>query len=161
MTATISGPALRLLSWLVRPHELAHYAVLAPWSRTLRIERSGSASGLLGVPLGRLAGEFSTDAPVLAVRLCALAPTLVFVGVAAALELAGVSGLRPATVVAAVLLAIWATPSAGDLDVFLDARAVRDAGSFETTGRVSGRVRTAADLGTVAITWLVALLVVG
>jgi hypothetical protein len=152
----------RLLLPVVLPHEVAHLLPLLPWSRSVRIEFDPERRrGGLDLPLARLAGEFSPRAPVWAVRLAAVAPLLAFGGGTVAVDLAvglggGVDAWRLALV---VLLAAWAAPSDGDVNVLLRARAVRDSGTFDAVGRVHPRARGLSTVATVLVTWVVGIAV--
>lgn len=156
----LPGAVRLLVAALTLPHELAHYAVFAPWSRSLHIEFGASRQGGMDLPLARVAGEFSPSIPTAAVRLGAIAPTFLFPLLAVALDLlVGLSGLSLGSLALVAALAFWAAPSHGDLNVFIRAAAVRESGSFETRGRTSGAARPASTLLTVLVTWLVAAVV--
>jgi hypothetical protein len=153
----LPGPLRLLVGLATLPHELAHYLVFAPWGRSLGIEFGGRRSGGLDLPLARLTGEFSRSIPTAAVRLGAVAPTLVFSLLAVALDvLVGFRGASVPSLLLVLVLAFWAAPSHGDLNVFIRARAVREGGSFDARGRVARGARPAATLLTVLVTWLVA-----
>ena len=131
--ARTAGALLRLaLALVVYPHELVHYLVLAPWSDDLRVEVAPSSTETSGVPLARLGGRFDPSIPLPVLRLAAVAPTLWYPLVAVGLGL-----LDPPTGVAlglTVALALWASPSTGDLAVFVGAARVRTAGDLDTRG---------------------------
>ena len=121
------------LSLVVLPHELAHLLVLAPWSRGLRIDLAPPLDETRGVPLARVGGRFDPAIPLPALRLAAVAPTVVY-PVLAVLVGGLVALPTPAALVLTALLAAWAAPSTGDLTVFVDARAVRETGSLDVRG---------------------------
>jgi len=153
----LPGPVRLLVGALTLPHELAHYLVFAPWSRSLHIEFGSSRQGGMDLPLARVAGEFSPSIPTAVVRLGAIAPTLLFPLVAIVLDLAlGLSGLSAGSLALVAALAFWAAPSHGDVNVFIRAAAVQESGSFDARGRTSGAARPASTLLTVLVTWLVA-----
>jgi len=153
----LPGVVRLLVGAVTLPHELAHYVVFAPWSRSLHLEFGASRQGGVDLPLARVAGEFSPSIPTAVVRLGAVAPTLLFPLVAVALDLLfGLSGVSAWTLALVAALAFWAAPSHGDVNVFIRAAAVRDSGSFDSRGRISGAARPASTLLTVLVTWLIA-----
>jgi hypothetical protein len=152
--------ARRALFVLLLPHELAHWIVFRPWGR-VRVIPAGPDEAPGEVALARLSGEFATDVPVTVVRPGAIAPTLLFPLVALALDLTvGLSAASPLALAGAFLLALWAAPSTGDVTVFLRAREVRTAGSFDVRGATPRGASLLASLLTVAVTAGVALLLV-
>jgi len=122
----------RALLWLVvGPHELAHWIAFRPWGRVRIVGGEGSG---LDAPLARLSGQFSTTIPTTAVRCGALAPTVLYAGLAVGVDAVVDPAGGAASIAAGVVLALWAAPSHGDLTVFLRAPAVKAAGSFDVEG---------------------------
>jgi hypothetical protein len=117
------------LSLVVLPHELVHLLVFAPWGRGLRIDLAPPLDETRGVPLARVGGGFDPAIPLPALRFAAVAPTVVYPALALLLGTV-LAPATPAALVLTALFAAWAAPSAGDLTVFLDARAVRETGSL-------------------------------
>ena len=151
-----AGRAVRLaLVPLVYPHEFVHYLVLAPWGDGLRIDLAPPSDETRGVPLARLGGEFDPGVPRAALRLAAVAPTLVWLLVAVGVGLGPALGSSLAFPLAAAL-AIWAAPSTGDLSVFLDPEAVRAAGRLDARGQTPRFASALSALLTVAVTVVVA-----
>lgn len=154
-----TGPVRLAAVALVLPHEVAHYLALRPWCPALRIELSPAPGESSGVALARLSGPIPATTPTAAIRLCAAAPTVAFLALALAAEaLVAPAGLSPVAAVATVLVAYWAAPSGGDVNVFLRAGAVRRAGSFDAQARPSRAAGPVATALTVAVTAAVALL---
>jgi hypothetical protein len=136
----VDGRLRVLLSGLLLPHELVHYAVLWPWrdSLTLTVAPRDGAVPAGTVALGRVSGTLTAGTPTWAIRLAAVGPMLVFPTVAWVLD-AAVS-LGPDSVPVAVLvvaLAVWAVPSGGDVQVFQDAQTVSADRSIEAAGPVT------------------------
>jgi hypothetical protein len=121
------------LSLVVLPHELVHLLVFAPWGRGLRIDLAPPLDETRGVPLARVGGGFDPAIPLPALRFAAVAPTVVYPALALLLGTV-LAPATPAALVLTALFAAWAAPSAGDLTVFLDARAVRETGSLDIRG---------------------------
>ena len=147
-----AGPFRRLAAAVVFPHELAHALPAAAaglsFSLTPLPEWDGSVS-----PLWQFDAELNGDSPLWLIRLVAVAPAVVFLGVAAGLRVTGaVSGAAALPV--AVLFALWGSLSAGDLGVALSPAAAREAGAF--LAPVGRRIRVAADLLAVVTTVAVA-----
>ena len=147
----------RLLTLLSLPHELAHLAVIAPWGENLRVVGEPTGPGGIDTPLAAAAADLPRGTPTWAVRACAVAPLVVYLGVAVGVELLfRPSGLTPWTLGAGFLLAFWASLSAGDLSVFLrPAEAV--ANGRLAVSNVEG-TRRAASLLLVAVTVVVVVL---
>ncbi|MEZ3117574.1 hypothetical protein RYH80_16785 [Halobaculum sp. MBLA0147] len=148
----VRGPLRTAAAVLVVPHELAHVLPAAAAGLTYRLtllpEWEGSAD-----PLWRFDADLDEESPLWLVRLVAVAPTPVFLGVALALRLSGtVSGTT--ALVAAMLCALWGTLSAGDLAVALAPSEARDAGEFLVRGRPG--TQQAADALAVLTTLIVA-----
>lgn len=157
--ASPTGAVRLALAALVLPHELAHYLALRPWCPALRIELSPAPGESAGIALARLSGPIPATTPTAAIRLCAAAPTLGFLALALAVEaLVAPAGLTPVAVVATALVAYWAAPSGGDVNVFLRAGAVRRAGSFDARARPARAAGPVATALTVGVTVAVALL---
>lgn len=116
------------LTVVVLPHELAHAtpARLAGLQVevTLLPEWEGPEQ-----PIGQFDAEIRPETPLWLIRVIAVAPLLVYVGVAAAL-----GAVLPAnTSISYVLvpaLAYWAALSNGDLAVAVNARSAREFGAF-------------------------------
>jgi hypothetical protein len=121
------------LSLVVLPHELAHLLALAPWGRGLRLDLAPPLDETRGVPLARVGGRFDPAIPLSALRLAAVAPTVVYPALAVVVGV-GVTLSAPVALVLTALLAVWAAPSTGDLTVLVDARAVRETGSLDVRG---------------------------
>jgi hypothetical protein len=129
------GRAARLsLAVALLPHELVHYLALRPWSESVRVDLAPPRSEARGVPLARLGGRFDPAIPLAVLRFAAVAPTVVWPLVAVAVGLLGPPLPGAVSLGLVVTLAAWASPSAGDLAVFLDARTVRAGGSLDRRG---------------------------
>lgn len=137
----------------VLPHEFGHAlpAALArlPFSVTLLPEWEGR-----GRPLGRFDADIDAATPSWLIRLVAVAPLPLYVGLAAVLRVA-VPLPRPAAVAVFLLCSYWATLSAGDLAVAASPDEVRESGGFLVT--VAGWETTASDMLTVVTVLVVAV----
>lgn len=105
------------------------------------------------------AADLPPGTPTWAVRASAVAPLPVYLGCAVGVDrLVGVSGDGPLGLVAAFLLAFWASLSAGDISVFLRA------GEAVTNGRMAvsrvKRTETVSNLLTVALVVVMVVLFV-
>ncbi|MFB6167892.1 MAG: hypothetical protein ABEJ43_03495 [Haloferacaceae archaeon] len=151
---------LRLaLAVALLPHELVHFLVLAPWSRGLGVRLAPPLDETRGVPLARVSGQFDPGVPLPVLRLAAVAPTLWYPLVALSLGQFPLSA--PVALAATALLSAWAVPSAGDLTVFLDAAAVREAGSLDARGPSPRLADPLSALLAVVVTLVVAGAVLG
>jgi hypothetical protein len=117
-----------LLVPVVLPHELGHaLPALAAGIRpeiSVLPEWAGDA-----VPLGRFNGAIPETTPAWAIRVIALAPLPLFLGVAAIVR--PIVPTEPLLALpAVVLLSVWATLSPGDLAIASNPRAARAAGEF-------------------------------
>jgi hypothetical protein len=139
---------------VVLPHELGHAlpAVLAGLSWRVRLlpEWEGSAT-----PLGQFDATLSATTPRWLIRLVAVAPLPLYLGVA--VLLGAVELPTPVAVLAVLFCAAGATLSAGDLAIAANPTAAREAGQFRVTA--AGWESPVADLLTVVTTVVVALLV--
>lgn len=120
-----SRAARAVVAVLVGPHELAHTlpAWLAGLDPTIRLLPQAQGT----VPLGQFDAAISSSTPTGVIRLCALAPLPLNLGVAVVLG-AVLPASSAATVVLFPLVAYWATLSAGDVGVAANPRAAREAG---------------------------------
>lgn len=122
-------PLTRLfLAVVVLPHELAHAvpARLAGLDTdvTLLPEWGGPEQ-----PLGQFDATIGPETPLWLIRIVAVAPAVVFLGVAAALGEV-LSPRSPVSYVLVPALAYWAALSNGDIAVAVNARAARRTGAF-------------------------------
>jgi hypothetical protein len=137
----------------VLPHELGHALVAAlaglPFTVTLVPEHDGPVT-----PLGRFDADVDRATPAWVIRLVAVAPLPIYVGVAVLLR-ATTTLPEPAALVALFFCAAWASLSAGDVAVAAAPEAVRRAGTFSVD--IAGWEPRAADLLTVVTTLLLAV----
>ncbi len=153
--STVGRVARVALALALVPHELVHYLTLVRWGDGLRIDLAPPSDETRGVPIARLGGGIDPAVPRVALRLAAVAPTLVWPLVAVAVGL----GPSPDGVLALSLTAaaaVWAAPSTGDLSVFLDPDAVRAAGRLDARGPTPRFAGALSALLTVAATVVVA-----
>jgi hypothetical protein len=127
-----SRTARAVAAVLVGPHELGHavpawLAGLEP-TITLLPEARGA------IPLGQFDAAIGPSTPTSVIRLCALAPLPLNLGVAAALGTA-LPATSPVTIVSFPIVAYWAALSAGDVAVAANPQAAREAGRFRTPRR--------------------------
>jgi hypothetical protein len=149
---------LLLAALAVLPHEAAHAlpARLAGLDPEVTLLPAWEGDG---TPLGQFDADIDGSTSAWLVRLIAVAPWLTFVGCAVLLGPVGGVALPPVVgVVVTLLLALWASLSAGDLAVAGNPDAARAVGRFTvpTAGWESG----VADLLTVGTVLLVAVLLV-
>lgn len=151
------------LAVVVLPHELAHAMAIRPWTDELHIDVDPTQDGRFrnrGIdrPVARFNATVPPTTPAWAVRLCAVAPLVVFLGAAVVLEyLIAPSGISPGTLTGTAAIATWGSLSDGDIAVFLAPAAVVENGEFLlTNGNTwAGPVSTGV---TVAVTAITALL---
>jgi hypothetical protein len=142
----------------VLPHEAAHAlpARLAGLDPTVTLLPTWTGGG---TPLGQFDAAIDDATPAWLVRLVAVAPWLTFVGVAVLVGPVFRVALPPVVgVVVTLLLALWASLSAGDLAVAGNPDAARTAGQF--TVPAAGWESRVADVLTVGTVLLVAVLLV-
>lgn len=149
----------RLLYAVSVPHELAHLAVIAPWADDTRLVETPSIGGSgVNQPLAMAAADLPPNTPTAAVRGAAIAPLVVFLGLAGGIELlVRPTGGSLVALIVGFLLAFWATLSAGDLAVFLRAEEAVSNGQLTVTGPVPGTQRASTVL-TLGVVVLVAML---
>jgi hypothetical protein len=151
-------PLLRRLAVapVALPHELGHAVVAAaaglPYTVTLLPSFDGPVT-----PLGRFDADIDRTTPCWQIRLVAVAPLPLFVGLAAAVG--ALSLPAPVGIVVWFLCAVWASLSAGDLAVAAAPEAARRAGAF--TVALDGWEPRAADLLTLVTALVVGVLVLG
>jgi hypothetical protein len=125
---------------LAAPHELAHLVALLPWTRAVGVDLDPTsdprfAGRGIDRPLARFDATVPATTPRWAIRLVAVAPLVVFAGLAVLLDVwLGLAGVSPTTLAATVAVAFWASLSDGDLAVVLDPEQVVDAGALVVTG---------------------------
>lgn len=136
---------------VVLPHELGHAlpAVAAglPVTVTLLPEWDGSQR-----PLGRFNAALDPSTPLWLVRLVAVAPGPLYVGLAAVLRVT-VMPTGSAAVAAILCCGFWAAPSGGDIAVARNPAEARAAGEFLVT--MAGSETRVADAATLAVTVLI------
>jgi hypothetical protein len=86
------------------------------------------------IPLGQFDASIGPSTPTSVIRLCALAPLPLNLGIAAALG-AVLPAASPATVALFPLVAYWATLSGGDVAVAATPQAAREARQFRAPRR--------------------------
>lgn len=127
-----SRTARAVAAVLVGPHELGHAvpARLAGLEPTITLLPQARGA----IPLGQFDAAIGPSTPTTVIRLCALAPLPLNLGVAAALGAAFPAG-SPVTVVSFPIVAYWATLSDGDVAVAANPQAAREAGGFRAPRR--------------------------
>jgi hypothetical protein len=144
----------RLLKLVVAPFVLPHEpAVLTglPTNITLLPDWEGNQQ-----PLGRFNADLDSSTPLWLIRVTALAPIPLFVGLAVLLRL---TVLPTGSVAISVFLlcSYWAAPSGGDLAIARRPMQARTAGEFLAT--TTSREMVISDVATVGIGVLVAVVV--
>jgi hypothetical protein len=133
---------------LALPHELGHALVARAAGLSPSVTLAPAFDGPV-TPLGRFDAPLDDATPPWVVRLVAVAPLPLFVGLAVVLRLTTALPPRPA-LVALFSCAAWASLSAGDLAVAAAPDAARRAGGF--TVELAGWEPRAADALTVVTT---------
>lgn len=146
-----------LVAPVALPHELGHAlpAVVAglPVTVTLLPEWDGSQR-----PLGRFNAALDPATPLWVVRLVAVAPGPLYVGLAALVRVT-VMPTGSAAVAAVLCCAVWAAPSGGDIAVARNPAQARAAGEFLVT--MAGSEARVADAATLVVTVLVGVVLLG
>lgn len=127
-----SRTARAVAALVVGPHELGHAvpAWLAGIEPTITLLPQVQGA----IPLGQFDAAIDPSTPTSVIRLCALAPLPLNLGVAAVLG-AVLPAASPATVVSFPIVAYWATLSGGDVAVAANPQAAREAGRFRAPRR--------------------------
>jgi hypothetical protein len=132
----------------VLPHEVGHALPAALAGLPFTIELAPEYDGPV-TPLGRFDADVDHTTPGWLIRVVAVAPLPIYVGLAVVLRLT--APLPPAlTLPAWFLCSAWASLSDGDLAVAANPDAVREAGGF--TVSIAGWEPRAADVLTVTTT---------
>ena len=140
----------------VLPHELAHAlpAAVAGYDWTVRLLPDWDGAG---TPLGQFYMATDDTTSLWLIRLVALTPLSLYLGVGVALRLVGLEG--PVALVAILFCAFAGTLSSGDLAVATQPAAARESEKFIVT--LAGWERPVSDLLAVTTTLVISLIVVG
>ncbi len=159
-----SGQTLKRVAWLllgvvVLPHELAHAAVLRPWSSDLTLDLDPNADPRFRTtgqarPLARFDATVPASTPTWVIRASAIAPLPSFLLLAVLLDTTfGFAGVSPVTIGVTAAVAVWASVSDGDVAVFMSPETVVRRGEFVVSvdSNVPSAVATALTLAATAV----------
>lgn len=157
---SLKGTANTLAGYLLIPHEVAHYLVLAPWSESLEIvinpdEQIESQS----LAAAHVTGSFADNTPITAIRMSAIAP-LIYLPIAWGLVpfLTGLGTYLTMAFLSPILA--QSGLSKADCSTFLNAGEVRSHGAFDSDIKMHRHAKLAWAINTLGLGVLITLIVI-